>query len=64
MYGVTIFPGDLIIADIDGVVVVPKNKAEEVVKQALDVAARETKTRDELKKGVGLYDVFKKYGTI
>ena len=64
MYGVMIFPGDLIIADIDGVVVVPKDNAEEVVEQALDVAASETKTRDELKNGASLYDVFKKYGTV
>lgn len=64
MGGVMVYPGDLVVADIDGVVVVPGDKAEEVVEKALDVAARETKTRDELKKGAGLYDVFKKYGTV
>jgi 4-hydroxy-4-methyl-2-oxoglutarate aldolase len=64
MGGVMVYPGDLVVADIDGVVVVPGDKAEEVVEKALDVAARETKTRDELKKGAGLNDVFKKYGTI
>ena len=62
--GVEVNPGDLVVADIDGVVVVPKDVAEDAVKNALDVAARETKTRDELKEGAGLYDVFKKYGTI
>lgn len=64
MGGVMVHPGDLVVADIDGVVVVPGDKAEEVVEQALDVAARETQTRDELKKGAGLYDVFLKYGTV
>lgn len=62
--GVMVYPGDLVVADIDGIVVVPRDKVKEVIDQALDVAARETKTRDELKKGAGLYEVFQKYGTI
>lgn len=62
--GVKVNPGDLVVADIDGVVVVPKGVAEEAVNKALEIAASETKTRDELKKGAGLYEVFKKYGTI
>jgi regulator of RNase E activity RraA len=64
MLGVKVNPGDLVVADIDGVIVVPKDVAEEAVKKALEVASSETKTRDELKKGAGLYEVFKKYGTI
>ncbi len=62
--GVSVSPGDLVIADVDGVVVVPKEVAEKAVEEALDVVARESMTRDELKKGAGLYDVFQKYGTI
>lgn len=64
MCGVMVHPGDLVVADIDGVVVVPKDIAEEVVEKALDVVSRESRTRDELKEGAGLYDVFLKYGTI
>lgn len=62
--GVMVYPGDLVVADIDGVVVVPKDVAEKAVENALDIATRETRTRDELKEGSGLYDVYKKYGTI
>ena len=62
--GVMVHPGDLVVADIDGVVVVPKDLIDEVIDKALEVAASETLTRDELRKGTGLYDVFKKYGTI
>lgn len=62
--GVMVHPGDLVIADIDGVAVVPKAIINEVIEKALDVASSETRTRDDLKKGAGLYDVFKKYGTI
>ena len=64
MGGVTVNPGDLVVADIDGVVVVPSDKTEEVIERALEIVTSETKTRDELKKGAGLYDVFKKYGTV
>lgn len=62
--GVLVHPGDLVIADIDGVAVVPKDIIDEVIEKALEVAASETRTRDDLKKGMGLYDVYKKYGTI
>jgi regulator of RNase E activity RraA len=62
--GVKVNPGDLIIADIDGVVVVPKDFAEDTVEKAFEISASETKTRDELNKGVGLYEVYKKYGII
>ena len=62
--GVMINTDDLIVADVDGVVVVPQEIIEEVVDEALDVVTRETKTREELKKGVLLSEVYKKYGTV
>jgi 4-hydroxy-4-methyl-2-oxoglutarate aldolase len=34
--GVTVFPGDIIIGDIDGVVVVPQDKGEEILAKAKD----------------------------
>ncbi len=64
MGGVHVEQGDLVVADVDGVVVVPSRVVEEVVEKALDVVDRETMTRDELRKGAGLYDVYKKYGTV
>jgi 4-hydroxy-4-methyl-2-oxoglutarate aldolase len=64
MGGVHVEQGDLVVADIDGVVVVPSGVVEAVVEKALDVVERETMTRDELRKGAGLYDVYKKYGTV
>ena len=62
--GVMVHPGDLVVADIDGVVVVPKDLIDDVIEKALKISASETLTRDELRKGSGLYDVFKKYGTV
>ena len=62
--GVLVQPGDLVVADLDGVVIVPKDLIDEVIEKALDVATRESRTRDELREGSGLYAVYKKYGTI
>jgi hypothetical protein len=44
--------------------VAPKDVAEEVVRKALDVVNRETMTRDELGRGAGLSQVYRKYGTV
>lgn len=62
--GVKVKPGDLVVADLDGVAVIPTEIAEAVIEEALDVTNRETMTRDELKKGSTLTEVFEKYGTI
>ena len=39
--GVVVHPGDIIVADIDGVVVVPKDKAQEVLAMSIEIDARE-----------------------
>jgi regulator of RNase E activity RraA len=41
--GVTISPGDIIVAGEDGVVVVPKDRAAEVLKRSQEIDERETK---------------------
>jgi 4-hydroxy-4-methyl-2-oxoglutarate aldolase len=58
----TIYPGDLVFGDTDGVVVVPKDIIMEVLVEAEDVFVREGGMRRELRAGVSITDAYKKYG--
>jgi 4-hydroxy-4-methyl-2-oxoglutarate aldolase len=49
--GATIAPGDVVIGDVDGVVVVPKGQAADVAKAGADRVAKEEKSRARLKNG-------------
>ncbi|MCS6780555.1 MAG: RraA family protein [Geminicoccaceae bacterium] len=62
--GVQVRPGDLVMGDADGVVVVPKEIAEAVVEAALAKIGGENHTREELAKGARLAEVFAKYGVL
>jgi regulator of RNase E activity RraA len=62
--GVHVSSGDLVFGDVDGVVVIPQDLAEEVIRRALDKVARENSTRDDLRAGALLADVFAKYGVL
>src|SRR3990170_2918743 len=46
--GVRIFPGDWIVGDDDGLVVIPKEKAVEYANRAMDVLERENRLRREI----------------
>src|SRR5688500_11411742 len=49
--GAQVNPGDVIVADIDGVVVVPRDKAAEVAKLGDERLAKEEKSRQKLRNG-------------
>jgi len=49
--GVQIKPGDWIVGDRDGVVVIPQEKAVETANRAMDVLERENRIRKEIKEG-------------
>jgi|SRR5699024_10937542 len=62
--GVTVSPGDLVIGDVDGVVIVPKDLEDQVVQKAFNKVNGEDNMREELKKGMKISEAFKKYGIL
>ncbi len=62
--GVLVSPGDVIVADFDGIISIPSNAVEEVVRLATGKATRENSSRAELMKGAYLRDVYAKYGVL
>lgn len=55
--GVQVRPGDLVVADDTGVVVVPLERTEEVLRRAQEVAAKERRILDMLASGATLADM-------
>jgi 4-hydroxy-4-methyl-2-oxoglutarate aldolase len=62
--GVTVNPGDFVIADTIGVTVIPLQKAEEVLRLAKEQAEREQKTREWVAKGKTVEDLLSEFGRI
>jgi regulator of RNase E activity RraA len=62
--GVEVNPGDFIIGDIDGIMVVPKALTEEVVGKALEKVHAENTVREELGRGDTLASVFQRHGIL
>jgi 4-hydroxy-4-methyl-2-oxoglutarate aldolase len=62
--GVVVVPGDLILADHDGVVVIPSALAGEVIARAEAKVAVEGDVRAELRTGTSLAEVFALYETL
>lgn len=61
---VTIRQGDYILGDEDGLVVIPREVAEEVVRLATEKVAGENVARADLAAGVPMGEVFRKYGIL
>ena len=62
--GVLVSPGDLVVADYDGIIVVPAEAVPDAVRLATEKVALEDHTRKELSDGAYLRDVFAKYGVL
>lgn len=62
--GVAFHPGDLVIADLDGVVVVPRAVEADVVQAAWAKVNAENEVRDAIKAGMPATDAFNKYGVL
>ena len=62
--GVTIRPCDYIFGDIDGVIVIPKEVAEEVIRQAAETVEKENEVRTRLLNGSTLQKAYEEIGAI
>lgn len=62
--GVWVNPGDLVFADIDGVLIIPKELENEVVEKALVKARTENVVRREIENGMTSTAAFEKYGVL
>jgi regulator of RNase E activity RraA len=62
--GVPIAPGDLIVADQDGVVVVPKRLEAETLTRAWNKVHAENATRDAIRGGLGAAEAYRRYGVL
>lgn len=56
--------GDIVFGDIDGVVVVPQELAEEALARALEKVRGENRVREELARGRSVREVFAEYGIL
>ena len=62
MNGVRINPGDIIIGDIDGVCVVPKESEVEVFRLAIEKARGEKMVQKKIQEGMSTVEAFAKFG--
>ena len=62
--GVRIAPGDLVVGDADGVIVVPQAVEADALDQAFSKVHGENRTREELERGASLADVFARHGIL
>lgn len=60
--GVTIYPGDLIFADINGIVVIPKNIEKEVLHKAIDCVRLEKNVLNRILGNEDAYEIYKQVG--
>lgn len=62
--GLPVRPGDLVVADADGAVVVPAELANETISQALAKASKEHGLRDALEAGSTLRAAYDRFGVL
>ena len=58
---VQVRPGDIVIADVNGVVVIPVEKLDEVLGAAEDIFKKEAAMVEDLKNGLSIIEVDHKY---
>jgi 4-hydroxy-4-methyl-2-oxoglutarate aldolase len=62
--GVDVEPGDLVLGDYDGVVIIPAALGEEIVARAEEKLSGENVVREKLAEGMPVSEAFRTYGVI
>ena len=62
--GVSVTPGDLVVGDIDGVLVIPRAVEDEVIARALEKASAENVVRAAIENGMSATEAFRTYGVL
>ncbi|MFV0428911.1 MAG: RraA family protein [Arachnia sp.] len=62
--GVRVTPGDLVVGDVDGVLVIPQELEAEVIQRALHKAATENRVRQAIESGMSATVAFDTYGVL
>ncbi len=62
--GVAIQPGDLMVGDLDGVIVVPRKVEDEVIRLAVEKATGEKVVRKAIEAGMSSTEAFRKFGIL
>jgi regulator of RNase E activity RraA len=62
--GVTVHPGDLVVADADGIVVVPRDIEAEAIARAWRKVHDENRTRDAIRAGMKATQAFEEFGVL
>lgn len=57
-------PGDFVLGDIDGIVIIPAGLADQAFPRALEKVSGENKVRAELARGRSVREVFDEYGIL
>ena len=56
--GVPVYPGDVVVGDLDGVVVIPRHLADEVAHDAAEQERLEAWILDEVRGGKGIFGLY------
>jgi 4-hydroxy-4-methyl-2-oxoglutarate aldolase len=61
--GVQVSPGDWIVGDRDGLVIIPGDRLEEILAEAEDKVATESEIRSSVREGMLPLEAYERYGT-
>lgn len=62
--GVIFNPGDIVLADVDGIVVIPRAIEAEVIQAAKEKVSAENRTRDAIKNGMKASEAYQTFGVL